>query len=86
MTTATGHIHALPAYPAEAFRVETGANMGDSLGVLDDLVLDDTYLLHPGAEPARLALEARPDGSFAIAAASAPVKRRPDSSRSSAFA
>lgn len=71
MTTATGHIHALPAYRAEALQVESGANMGDVLGVLDELMLDDTYVLQPGAETARLALEAHPDGRFTIAAASA---------------
>lgn len=71
MTTATGHIHALPAYRADALQVESGANMGDALGVLDELVLDDTYVLQPAAETARLALEAHADGHFTIAGSSA---------------
>ena len=48
-------IRSIPAHAAAAFLVETGANMGDPLGVLEDLVLDDVYMLAPGATaPQRL--------------------------------
>ena len=59
-------IQSIPAYPARAFRVELGANMGDSLGVLDDLMLDDIYELAAGSEPLRLGLVAEGDGSFRV--------------------
>ena len=44
----------LPAFRADQFRVESGANMGDNLGVLDDLVLDDIYELRAGSVARRL--------------------------------
>ncbi|MGR3758812.1 Hint domain-containing protein [Roseobacteraceae bacterium NS-SX3] len=67
-----GHdtLQSVPAYPAAAFRVESGANLGDPLGVLEDLVLDDAYRLAPGARPRRLAIAARHDGSFCTGAGS----------------
>lgn len=40
--------------------------MGDTLGVLDDLVLDDVYSLSPGAQPRRLAIVANAGGGFHI--------------------
>ncbi|WP_238705011.1 Hint domain-containing protein [Parasedimentitalea marina] len=61
-----GHIQSVLAYPASAFHVHVGANMGDTLGVLDDLMLDDTYQLQQGATPQRLALLAQPCGSLQI--------------------
>lgn len=67
VSTATGHIHALSAYRADAFRAEYGANTGDALGILDELVLDDIYALTPAACSARLALEALPGGQFSVA-------------------
>ncbi len=60
-------IQSIPAYPAEQFQVEIGANMGDTLGVLDELMLDDIYQLSPPAQPQRLALASRSDGSFYVA-------------------
>ena len=60
-------IQSIPAYPAEQFQVEIGANMGDTLGVLDELMLDDIYQLSPPAQPQRLALASRADGSFCVA-------------------
>lgn len=67
MSTSDRAIQSIPAYPAEQFRVEIGANMGDALGVLDDLVLDDIYVLSPPAQPSRLTLATGSDGSFFIA-------------------
>lgn len=67
MTASDRAIQSIPAYPAEQFRVEIGANMGDPLGVLDDLVLDDIYLLAPPARPGRLSLATGSQGSFSVA-------------------
>ena len=60
-------IQSVPAYPADQFQVEIGANMGDSLSVLDELMLDDIYQLSPTAAPRRLALASSVDGSFFVA-------------------
>lgn len=49
-------IQSIPAFDARYFRVEIGANMGDELGVLEDLMLDDIYTLSGQNHPARLAL------------------------------
>ncbi|MBY6065175.1 Hint domain-containing protein [Leisingera aquaemixtae] len=69
--TVTASLSSVQAYPAERFRVEYGANMGDPLGVLEDLVLDDIYLLDSPAPPQRLGIAAHHDGSFTIAGDSA---------------
>ncbi|WP_264213106.1 Hint domain-containing protein [Leisingera thetidis] len=65
--TLTASLSSVQAYPAERFRVEYGANMGDPLGVLEDLVLDDIYLLALAEAPRRLSIAAHHDGSFRIA-------------------
>lgn len=56
----------LPAYPAAVFRAEYGACMGDPLGLLEDLVLDDIYVLAPSAQPQRLGIAAHHDGSLSV--------------------
>ena len=61
-----GHIQSVLAYSASDFGVHVGANMGDTLGVLDDLILDDTYQLKQGARPQRLALLAQLGGDLQI--------------------
>ncbi|UWQ31461.1 Hint domain-containing protein [Leisingera sp. M527] len=63
----TASLSSVQAYPAERFRVEYGANMGDPLGVLEDLVLDDIYLLNNPVPPQRLGIATHHDGSFRIA-------------------
>jgi len=60
-------VQSIPAYPAEQFQVEIGANMGDSLSVLDELMLDDIYQLTPGTKPRRLALASGADGNVYVA-------------------
>ena len=67
VTSSHQAIQSIPVYPAEQFRVEIGANMGDALGVLDDLMLDDIYQLDPRARPRRLGLASNPGGAFYIA-------------------
>ncbi|OIQ44069.1 MAG: hypothetical protein BM558_09250 [Roseobacter sp. MedPE-SW] len=67
MSTPDHAVQSIPAYPADQFQVEIGANMGDSLSVLDELMLDDIYQLSPGAEPKRLALASSADGSVYVA-------------------
>lgn len=63
----TTSLASLPAYPASQFRVEYGANMGDPLGLIEDLVLDDVYMLAAAAAPKRLAISAHHDGRLQIA-------------------
>ncbi len=65
--TLTASLSSVQAYPAERFRAEYGANAGDPMGVLEDLVLDDIYLLNSPAPPQRLGIAAHHDGSFCIA-------------------
>ncbi len=60
-------IQSIPAFPAEQFQVEIGANMGDGLSVLDELVLDDIYQLAPTATAKRLGLVSGTDGQFYVA-------------------
>lgn len=59
-------LQSLPAYPAEAFCVAFGVNLGDPIGVLDDLVLDDVYELARGVPPQRLSLAAEAGGGFYV--------------------
>lgn len=67
MTAFHRAIQSIPAYPAKHFRVEIGANMGDALGVLDDLMLDDIYQLSPTAQSRRLGLAHGNGGEFWVA-------------------
>lgn len=67
MSTPDHAVQSIPAYPAEQFQVEIGANMGDSLSVLGELMLDDIYQLTPGTKPRRLALASGADGSVYVA-------------------
>jgi hypothetical protein len=60
-------IQSIPAYRSEQFRVEIGANMGDALGVLDDMVLDDIYQLTAEACAQRLSLISDTGGALHIA-------------------
>ncbi|KIC39758.1 Hint domain-containing protein [Leisingera sp. ANG-M7] len=69
--TVTASLSSVQAYPAERFCVEYGANSGDPLGVLEDLVLDDIYLLNSPSPPQRLGIAAHHDGSFTIGDGSA---------------
>lgn len=68
MTEPRTATRSIPAYPAEAFRVETGANMGDPLGVLEDLVLDDIYALADKHPARRLSLKSQGNGGFSVGA------------------
>ena len=56
----------LPAYPATEFRAEYGASMGDPLGLLDEVVLDDVYMLAQSARPQRLGITAHHDGTLTV--------------------
>lgn len=67
MSTPDHAVQSIPAYPAEQFQVEIGANMGDSLSVLDELMLDDIYQLTAGTKPRRLALASGADGNVYVA-------------------
>ncbi|TDL84225.1 Hint domain-containing protein [Palleronia sediminis] len=50
----------LPVYPAQDFVAVDGANLGDPLGVADDLLPGDVYQLGPGAARTRLSVLALP--------------------------
>lgn len=65
--TLTASLTSVQAHRAEHFRVEYGANMGDPLGVLEDLVLDDIYMLDAASAPQRLGIAAHHDGSLSVA-------------------
>lgn len=67
MTQTAQSIQSIPGYRSRAVHVVLGANAGDSLGVLEDLVLDDIYEIEAGSRPARLGLAASADGAFHIA-------------------
>lgn len=60
-------VQSISVYPASAFIVTEGANLGDGMNDLNDLVLDDVYQLREGAEMARLSLATLGDGSFRVA-------------------
>ena len=59
---------ALPVLAAAAFRVVTGANLGDPLSFADDLIHDDTYELGRGPATRRLSLGPEGPGRFRVAA------------------
>ena len=65
-TTSDTPVQAIPVYPAAAFRVSNGANLGDPVADMDELMLDDIYMLEPGAQRKRLMLATLGDGSFRI--------------------
>ncbi|MBE1284829.1 MAG: hypothetical protein GJ676_16075 [Rhodobacteraceae bacterium] len=65
--TAEGPAQSYPVYSAENFRVTAGANLGDGVGLADEVSLDDIYLLGPGARARRLSLQATTDGHFMVA-------------------
>lgn len=57
---------ALPVLPAEALHVDHGANMGDTLSISEELMLDDSYALSPDAAYKRLSLIPQDLGFFLI--------------------
>lgn len=67
MSNATIPVQNIPVFRADLFRVSLGANMGDCLSHMDDLVPDDVYALTPGAKRQRLAVLSNPDGRFYVA-------------------
>jgi len=70
MTSAphSGPVQNLPVFRAQDFRVSHGANLGDALSSLDDLMLDDVYSLASSADPHRLSLHSNTDARLTIAA------------------
>lgn len=62
----------LPVYRAHALHVSDGANLGDTLGCGDDLMLDDVYTLGPDAATERLALHMS-DAAHMIVAEDSPL-------------
>jgi hypothetical protein len=54
-------------YSADALRVIAGANLGDGIGLMEELDLDDIYALSPGVQGQSLSLQACSDGTFLIA-------------------
>ncbi|MFC3615831.1 Hint domain-containing protein [Lutimaribacter marinistellae] len=66
--TAVSPAQSLPVYRAEHVTVTHGANEGDRLSVMEELVLDDIYGLDAAASPARLSVITHGDGSFEIGA------------------
>lgn len=60
----------VPVYCADDLRVVSGANLGDPVSILNDLDLDDTYELRPGAGTSHLSLAPAPEGCLKVARAS----------------
>lgn len=67
MSNTASPVQSIAAYRAQAFRVSHGANLGDGMAGMDELVLDDVYQLKPDAQRERLALSTLGDGTFRIA-------------------
>ncbi len=67
MNSSNSLVQNIPVYRAEDFRVNFGANLGDGISHMEDLVPDDVYALEPGAVRHRLALYSRDEGGFCIA-------------------
>lgn len=61
----------LPVYRAQALHVSDGANLGDTMGCGDDLMLDDVYTLAPETVTERLALHATDAAHMTVAEGSA---------------
>ncbi|WP_375261453.1 Hint domain-containing protein [Palleronia sp.] len=57
----------LPVYSARDLIASDGANLGDPLGLADDLIAGDVYQLSVGVERASLALTVPDEGAFLIA-------------------
>lgn len=57
----------IPAYTAASLTVVNGANLGDEIGLADDVQHDDIYHFSPDCARRRLALISRDDNSFEIA-------------------
>jgi hypothetical protein len=60
----------LDVFRADHLRVANGANLGDALGVADDMLRDDIYRLSPLARLERLSIRPAPASPFHIAGAS----------------
>ncbi|WP_425039527.1 Hint domain-containing protein [Primorskyibacter sp. S187A] len=60
-------VQSIPAYVAEDLRVVGGANLGDPIGVAEDIQPDDIYHLAPDAARVTIALSSHEDGSFEVA-------------------
>lgn len=57
----------LPVYAARDLIASDGANLGDPLGLAEELIAGDVYLLSIGVERASLALTIQGEGAFFIA-------------------
>lgn len=68
VTETDSPVQNIPVYRADDFRVGFGANLGDAISHMGDLVADDVYLLVPDARRQRLALSTTPEGNFRVAA------------------
>ncbi|MCF6231921.1 MAG: Hint domain-containing protein [Rhodobacteraceae bacterium] len=67
MSDLNSPVHNIPVYRADDFRVTCGANQGDAIAPLEDLVADDVYSLIKNATRRRLALSATSKGHFLVA-------------------
>ncbi len=64
-------VQSVSVHRAEAFRVTIGANLGDAISHVDDLVADDVYVLSPDAKRERLAVDTDAEGRLSVAPGSA---------------
>ncbi len=56
----------ISVYAGDALFVSGGANLGDGMTCMEDLVLDDVYQLREGARKLRLALVSSGEGGFRV--------------------
>jgi len=76
--THTRPAHALPVYRSAMLRVVNGANLGDAMSHAEELQLEDTYSLQPGATLERLMVMSGDNGHFNVAEES-PRRNTPQS-------
>lgn len=61
----------VPVYRADQLYVASGAHLGDSMSIADDLDLGDTYELRKGTAPVDLSIAPAPQGGLRVAPLSA---------------
>ena len=59
-------IQSVQVYPAAGFRVVAGANQGDPVGLGDEVMRDDVYMLDSGLRKLRLGLQPGANGAFRV--------------------
>lgn len=67
MTSSSCSVQTVQVYRSRWFRVVLGANMGDAIAPMRDLVADDIYMLSPDASRERLSIDTDAAGRLSVA-------------------